>query len=54
VVGVLSEGWRCRAPVAARTLSSGFLSFPRAFFFGVLLPSIGVYFRAPHRSRSRE
>lgn len=22
-VGVLSEGWRCRAPVAARTLSSG-------------------------------
>lgn len=32
VVGVLSEGWRCQAPVAARTLSLGFLSFSRFVF----------------------
>lgn len=37
VVGVLSEGWRCQAPVAARTLSLGFLSFSR-FVFSVPPP----------------
>lgn len=51
VVGVLSEGWRCQAPVAARTLSLGFLSFSR-FVFSVP-PSLRYRSRSLSFSRSR-
>lgn len=37
---VLSEGWRCRAPVAARTLSSGFLPSRDSFFRSLLLSTV--------------
>lgn len=52
VVGVLSEGWRCRAPVAARTLNSGFLPSSRAFFsVPPLRVSLSLY---PCQSKSRD
>lgn len=43
VVGVLSEGWRCQTPVAARTLSLGFLSSSQ-FVFSVP-PSLRLRYR---------